>query len=273
MTGTVVSFINMKGGVGKTTLTINLAYTLFKEYDKKVLLVDMDPQFNATQALFTKFRTIDEYGELVRNEKTIINLLSTNQRGIVAGEKILNYDDIITNLLEAGEVKFDIIPGDLNLTSFESSDRGSEKLLRKVIESIKENYDYILIDTPATYSVYGQSSLLASDYYIVPVLPDTFATLGYDLLQNKVKEDIVLEDSKVKNLGVIITLDKPTLAKRNEIISTFQKEKFKNTLPENEHIRAGSLRNFIYDMSSTRSDIVDLTKELMDKIDGDDYIE
>ncbi|MEY8603520.1 ParA family protein [Staphylococcus nepalensis] len=265
MNAKIVSFINMKGGVGKTTLTINLAYTLMKEKNKKVLIVDMDPQFNATQALFTKFKSISEYEELI-NVKTILAILQPDDRSITEGERKTKVEDIIINLENSLYGKLDIIPGDLNLTSFESSDRGSEKLLNRNMNIIKEDYDYIFIDTPATYSVYGQTALLASDYYVVPVLPDTFASLGHDLLENKVENDIVLEDMKPTKLGVIITLSKPNKAKRQAIIDSFDGIKFKNELFENEHIRSGNFDNFIYDMSSTKENIKELTNELIEKI-------
>lgn len=265
MNAKIVSFINMKGGVGKTTLTINLAHTLMKEKKKKVLIVDMDPQFNATQALFTKFKSIEEYEKLI-NVKTILAILQPDDRSLTEGEKKTKIKDIIVNLETDLQGKLDIIPGDLNLTTFESSDRGSEKLLKRNINIVKEEYDYIFIDTPATYSVYGQTALLASDYYVVPVLPDTFASLGYDLLENKVNNDIVLEDTKPIKLGVIITLSKANRAKRQAIIDSFDDIKFKNELYENEYIRSGNFETFIYDMSSTRENIIKLTNELIEKI-------
>lgn len=111
-----------------------------------------------------------------------------------------------------------------------------------------------------------QTALLASDFYVVPVLPDTFASLGYDLLQNKLKNDIVLDSSKPKLLGVIITLSNPKRAKRKSISESFNSIKFENELLENENIRAGNFDNFIYDMASTRENIVELTSEFINKI-------
>ena len=78
--GKVISFINMKGGVGKTTLAINIGYTLVKHFHKDVLLIDMDPQFNATQALITKSSSIEAYQELRKNNKTIASLQKINLR-------------------------------------------------------------------------------------------------------------------------------------------------------------------------------------------------
>lgn len=271
--GKVVSFINMKGGVGKTTLTINIAYTLVEKFHKKVLVIDMDPQFNATQALMTKFKSIEAYQDLRNNEKTIISILISNSRSMVSdnnqGNKI---SDIIQPLITK-DGRLDLVPGDLALTEFEMSQRGSEKLLSRQIKenNIKQKYDYILIDTPATYSIYSQASLYASAYYIVPIAPDIFATLGYDLLKKALKDDMVLEDHDLINLGVIFTLVPATSKdrkKRQKLIQdNFRSEdSFNNYLYENENIRTGNVRNFIYDMAGTKENIENLTKEFMKKI-------
>jgi chromosome partitioning protein len=275
----VISFINMKGGVGKTTLTINIAYTLVKEFHKRVLVIDMDPQFNATQALMTKFRSIDFYQKLLKTGPTIANLLIDSNNSMVKNN---NEEPTIKNsvqhLFSNEDEKFDLIPGDLSLTEFETTARGTEKRLKKLIAkpSVLNNYDFILIDTPATYSVYSQASLLASDYYIVPIAPDVFSALGYDLLQKALKRDLVLEDHKLINLGIIFTLtskskderEKVTKnVKRNNIQESFEKEeRFNNTLYEHERIRTGKLENFIYDMTSTKDNIVEITNELLQKL-------
>ncbi|PWT35694.1 chromosome partitioning protein ParA [Limosilactobacillus reuteri] len=275
----VISFINMKGGVGKTTLTINIAYTLVKEFHKRVLVIDMDPQFNATQALMTKFRSIDFYQKLLKTGPTIANLLIDSNNSMVKNN---NEEPTIKNsvqhLFSNEDEKFDLIPGDLSLTEFETTARGAEKRLKKLIAkpSVLNNYDFILIDTPATYSVYSQASLLASDYYIVPIAPDVFSALGYDLLQKALKKDLVLEDHKLINLGIIFTLtskskderEKVTKnVKRNNIQESFEKEeRFNKTLYEHERIRTGKLENFIYDMTSTKDNIVEITNELLQKL-------
>lgn len=275
MSAKVISMINMKGGVGKTTLILNLSYTLYKHYSKNVLIIDMDPQFNSTQALFTKYKSIEEYTELLESGKTIISILDQDSRSLTKGKREVDIADIVVELekrtSEEKEVKFSVLPGDLALTTFESSDRGSEKLLNRNINKIKDEYDFIFIDTPATYSVYGQTSLYASDYYIVPVMPDTFASLGYDLLTTKIRNDLVLEERDIKFLGIIITLHKEGKRKRQNIIDTFEDGKlFENKLYENEHIRSGNLNNFIYDMKQTKDNIIDITEEFLERIYGDD---
>lgn len=268
----VISFINMKGGVGKTTLTVNIGYTMYKKFNKKVLIVDMDPQFNATQLLMTKFKDLDQYKDLRKTDKTIAYLLQKNPSSMFSNKKEeFNVSDFIVNLEGDDSEGLSLIPGDLQLTTFESSVRGSEKYLDKSLKKIIKNYDIILIDTPATYSIYSQASLLASDYYIVPIAPDAFSFLGYDLLQNKLKGDPVLEDNKPKDLGIISTLYNKNKIKRASIDKDFSRNnyyKFENKLIENENIRTGNIANLMYDMSGTKDNIISLTEEVLSKINN-----
>ncbi|MBH0167568.1 AAA family ATPase [Fictibacillus sp. 7GRE50] len=264
----VISFINMKGGVGKTTTCMNIAYTLVKEFKKNVLLIDMDPQFNATQALFTKFSNFGIYEQLQKENKTISHILTPPRGGITKQSSSHELEEIIIQLFSLEEAVLDMIPGDLELISFESSRRGSEKILQNFIDTeIREhfNYDYILIDTPATYSIYSQSSLIASDYYCVPIAPDVFSALGYSLLQRVMGDDLTLSSESVKNLGIVFTLWKNT-AGRESIQEKFHGEpKFESVISEFERVRTGRLETFIYDMTTSREEIINLTREFIDK--------
>lgn len=276
MSPDIVSFINMKGGVGKTTLTINIAYTLAKNFGKNVLLIDMDPQFNATQSLMTKFKSLKDYEEL-RNTGKTINYVLQPPTGGIANE--INYDleDLILNLYEDPEFSesnqgaLDLIAGDLGITTFESSRRGSERILKEYIKEIEEKYrnkyDLILIDTPATYSIYSQSSLISSDFYVVPISPDTFSALGFSLLQRAMKDDLTLKDNQPDMLGIIFTLTKDKVG-RNRIKEEFEDEpSFNETLKESEWIRTGNMSSFMLDMSSTSENIISLVAEFLNKID------
>lgn len=267
----IISSINMKGGVGKTTTTINIADTLVREFEKNVLVVDMDPQFNATQALFTKYKTINIYEELRKEGKTIANIISNSSgSGVTQETKTFSHQDLVTELYthQTGN-KLYIIPGDLELIAYESSRRGSEKIISSFFrKNIYENYDldYILIDTPATYSIYSQASLLASKYYIVPIAPDVFSTLGYSLLHKIMAKDLTLEDHDLENLGIIFTLVKEDKQRRTAIQESFRdKPQFGTKLTEYELIRTGKLETLMYDMDFSRDEIIHLCDELIRK--------
>ncbi|EAD0080787.1 hypothetical protein NB59_14810 [Listeria monocytogenes] len=276
MSPDIVSFINMKGGVGKTTLTINIAYTLAKEFKKNVLLIDMDPQFNATQSLMTKFKSLKDYEDL-RNRGKTINYILQPPRGGVTGGIFFSNEDLILNLYEdpkfseLNQGALDLIAGDLGITTFESSRRGSEKILKEYIKEIegkyRNKYDFILIDTPATYSIYSQSSLISSDFYVVPISPDTFSALGFSLLHRAMKDDLTLKDTQPDMLGIIFTLTKDKVG-RNKIKDEFEDEPtFSETLKESEWIRTGNMSSFMLDMASTRGNIIALVTEFLNKID------
>ncbi|MBB5150568.1 ParA family protein [Ureibacillus thermosphaericus] len=267
----IISFINMKGGVGKTTTTINIADTLVRHFKKNIMVVDMDPQFNATQALFTKYKSIQFYEHLRNEGKTIANIITNSKGSGVAQEtKTFSHEELVIELYKnVDENKLYIIPGDLELIAYESSRRGSEKIISSYFrKNIFENYDldYILIDTPATYSIYSQASLLASKYYIVPIAPDVFSTLGYSLLHKIMKQDLTLEDHDLVNLGIIFTLVKADKQRRIAILENFKNDpQFNTKIREYERIRTGKLETLMYDMDFCREEIVQLCKELIDK--------
>lgn len=193
----VISFINMKGGVGKTTLSTNFCYNLAVREGKKVLLVDMDPQFNATQCFFSG----DDYVKYCQDgNDTVVSLFQ---------EKVLKVSTVAGTSLSTEKQYKDIkpfkykdnlylLPGDLNLYKISmESGGGKEFRLKNYLEEIDSEYhfDYVVIDTPPTPSVWMTSALIASTYYVIPVKPDPLSYTGVDLLR------IVIED-KVSNFGL-----------------------------------------------------------------------
>lgn len=268
----IISFINMKGGVGKTTTTINIADTLVRHFNKNVLVIDMDPQFNASQALFTKYRSINDYNELRQARKTIASVVMENRGSGVAREEVVySHQDLVIPLHRTTDDNhLYIIPGDLELIDYESSRRGAEKILTSYIQNnILNHYDldYILIDTPATYSIYSQAALLASNYYLVPIAPDVFSTLGYSLLHRVMKKDYTLSGHDLKNIGIVFTLSKNDRQGRNTVQESFTEDPyFDNKITEYERIRTGKLSTLMYDMEFCRQEIINLCSEFIDKV-------
>lgn len=207
----VISFLNMKGGVGKTTLCKEIGYYLSRN-GKKVLLIDVDPQGNLTQSIFEKYNYKHHYEtETERNRKfqvctaTISNVFDYTSvvEGVKESDFILKLDDYLS-----------IIPGDLNAVFFERSGGGSESenAIKNFIEdfAIREAYDYILMDCPPTFSFYTTAALLASDFYISPIHPDSYSVLGIDLLFQVVERLKKVYRDRFKatpldHLGVIFT--------------------------------------------------------------------
>ncbi len=302
--GKVISFINMKGGVGKTTLTIGIADYLANAGGKSVLVIDADPQFNATQALLAAYKNKSEIDraniiddtlirdeqkkivdedenendktfyseEILKKNKTIFHLFQP-QLSMTSSYRIPKSSEIIINLTK----NFDLLPGDLNLVlANKNSDYSLVKRLRNFIEEnkLRETYDYILIDCPPTLTIYTDSALLASDYYIIPNRIDRYSIIGIDSLQTAINNLITEERIGLKSLGIIYTMVKRDLNKKQTVLKTdFESKKAVNDLEifdsishEVKHIQfgySGSLPTFY---KSSREDIQTISLEMERRI-------
>ena len=179
-----ISFVNMKGGVGKTTLAINVADHLARVNNKKVALIDVDPQFNATQCMFTG----EEYVNLLKSSAdTVLSIYDTEIRpaaGSVSGIGVVVPKDM-KNITLQQKHGLHILPGTIDLYRLEMiSGEGREFALKRFIDDClaSQNFDYVIIDTPPTPSIWMSSALIASDYYLIPVKPDPLSLIGIDLL-------------------------------------------------------------------------------------------
>lgn len=235
MTAKVISFINMKGGVGKTTLTINIGDKLSKR-GKKVLIIDMDPQFNATQSLLLykvkKLETANEQANIKSHESTT----NSSEEQIVKDEirSTEYYKDLsekkqtVLQMFESSNLtnprgdickkisdNLYLIPGDLQLSKEITGDTSNKvgavyKFLTQ--NNILDEYEYVLIDCPPTWSILTHSSLVASDYYVIPSKVDLYSSIGIKLLEEQINNKIYsdpmyeLSNRKLQQLGVVFTL-------------------------------------------------------------------
>ena len=209
----IISFINMKGGVGKTTLCKEVGYHLAKIRNKRVLLIDTDPQANLTQSYFRKYH-IKQPDSLVEDEASFtLSFASINN--IFKNDGVSpTRESAVKSLEEDGSL--DIIPGDLN-TVFMSRNTDSSDMNQALFNFLfmnenfdKDNYDFILIDCPPTYSEYTISAILASTHYIIPVKPDNYSVLGIQMLEKviqdiKKRNPVFFKDKPINNMGIIFT--------------------------------------------------------------------
>lgn len=203
----VVSLINMKGGVAKTTVAINLAQCLVERHDKKVLLIDVDPQFNATQCLMSPE---DYYEHLQKDNDTILKVFDRNNRMMASAvqtaspRKPKKLED-----LEVVSIRnnFDLLPGNLELYRLEmASGDGRENRLKTYLSKVKDEYDYVVIDTPPTPSIWMTSALIASDFYLIPVKADPISLTGIDLLRSIIDEKKENFDLDIECAGLVLTM-------------------------------------------------------------------
>ena len=202
-----VSLINMKGGVGKTTVAVNLADFLVNREAKSVLLIDVDPQFNATQCVLSG----NDYIDYIKNGGyTVVDIFDNSSRvvtSVVDGTK-QNSPTKFTDILPVKSSRgFDYIPGNLQLFKLEmAAGSGRENRLRNYLASLNTSYDYVIIDSPPTPSVWMMSALIASDYYLVPVKPDPISMTGMDLLQGIINERADNYGFACKCCGIVLTM-------------------------------------------------------------------
>lgn len=204
----VISVLNMKGGVGKTTFSVNLAHGLSKAHNKKVALVDLDPQFNATQMLMSGEQYIKHRKE---GKDTVLSLFerqSAVATSIVTGDQ-KQEPKPLEDISLVGRSGIYFLPGDIELYRVEMSPgQGVEFGLKNFVErNLRElDFDIVVIDTPPTPSVWMTSALLASDHYIVPVKPEPLSMVGVDLLRNVIKSKEQAYNVSVSCLGLVFSL-------------------------------------------------------------------
>ena len=212
----IISFINLKGGVGKTTLAVATAEILAKEHNKKVLVIDLDPHTNATVLLISQ----EKWKIANQNNKTIHQLfldLKENTKAFNIEESIIKK---VSNIGD-GIDKLDLLPSSIDLIDIGDDIAGYNKqdvmkVLKEKIntkdkegKTVQENYDYILIDCPPNLGAITMCGVYMSQYYIIPVLPDTLSTYGLKQVVKKINDkarEIKRFDKvfDIKPLGVLI---------------------------------------------------------------------
>ena len=270
----VVSFMNMKGGVGKTTLCVNIAGTLAKEHDKRVLIIDMDPQLNASQYLLDN-KTLSKIFTEKRTIYSLYNeLIDEDLNDMVIGE-VENKSSKNTNIIHNVMNNLDIICGDLNLTKLTNGNPDDANILNDFIEenNLTEEYSFIFIDCPPTQSIYTSSALIASNYYILPIKPDFLSTIGVKLFKKMIERYNKRKTigPKVSCLGMIINLYTPSNPYHQQKIKEIEEEYkfdyiFDNKIYNAPCIGEGSEEHkLIQDIQARTPDIKKVVNEFIER--------
>ena len=199
-----ISLLNMKGGVGKTTLAVNLAWYMHQRQNKNVLLVDLDPQFNATQYVMD-FSDFDSHRKA---KGTIADLLIDQPKLSLKIKKLkAKPSTAFYTVGKTGSKRFDLLPAELNLAWVVKNPAQMDYRLEKLLTDVRKGYDYVFIDCAPTDSVLTTMALTASDYLVVPMRPDQFSLFGYANLLNTLDtfRTNCPDPHKVKDLGVVFT--------------------------------------------------------------------
>lgn len=268
----ILAFINMKGGVGKTTLAVNAAYTLAKIEKKKILLIDMDPQMNATQYTLSE----DQVEEIINDRsKSVFGFLSSEYK-VSATQKSYSSPSTVEKFIFPVEDVFDIIPSSLDIMKLNLTE-SPFKLRQYITENLNSKYDIIILDCPPTISAYTKISLLAADMYLVPMKADSLSLFGLPMLQSYISDTIEGEfEHKIEFVGIILNMVNSSrlLYKKikPQILKEWKTKLFTNEIFQRECIIKGldgsfETKKYIIDMDDPIlvDQMKNVTKEILQK--------
>lgn len=249
--GKIIAFANQKGGVGKTTTCINVA-TYMALMGKKILILDLDPQGNATSAV-----GINKTKEL----KTIYDLID--------GES--SYEDVIQQTIVENLY---IIPSTVDLAGAEVEliqIPQREKVIKRILDEIKNSYDFILIDCPPSLGLITVNALTASDSVIIPIQCEFFALEGLTQLMNTIRLIRYHLNPDLDIEGVVMTMKEKRYNLNNqvsnEIIKFFNKKVYLTTIPRNIRLAEAPSHGLpvaLYDANSKGAEAyLSLAEEIM----------
>jgi len=211
----VISVANQKGGVSKTTTSVNLAAAIALT-KKNVLLIDIDAQANATSSL------VDNYGDRIKNSYAVV----------------LNPQKIRDNIIQTTQPNLFILPGSPSLLNIErhignQTDR-TERLFnaRKLVD---DKFDYIIIDCPPSLTLLPINSFIASDFVIIPIQCEYFSMEGLSQIIDVVNDIRETKNVSLRLMGILLTMYDESVESAREIIdqvhSVFNERVFKTIIP------------------------------------------
>ena len=250
----IISLVNQKGGVGKTTSAINIAVNL-AVLEEKTLLIDLDPQANATTGVSDLYK---------KQKNSIYDVLI---------KKVPIKDCIVKTQIE----QFHLIPSSNDLVGAEIelvSMIAREYQLKKILKELKSDYKFIIIDCPPSLGLLTINALAASDSIIIPIQCEYYALEGLGQLLNTVRLVQKHINSDLEINGVLLTMfdARLNLSKEvsNEVKSYFKDKIFKNAI--NRNVRLSEAPSFgkpaiMYDANSTGAkNYMELVEEIIDRV-------
>ena len=251
--GKIIAIANQKGGVGKTTTAVNLAASL-GVLEKRVLLIDADPQANATSGLGIELTSVQ-----------------TGTYQLLEHTALIGY-----SIIKTQSPNVDLVPSHIDLVAIEIElidqyDR--EYMLQKALAPVKDQYDYILIDCAPSLGLLTLNALTAADAVLIPIQCEYFALEGLGKLLNTIKSVQKIHNQDLDIEGLLLTMYDSRLRLSNQVVEEVKKhldEMVFNTIIQ-RNVRLGEAPSYgesiiSYDASSTgANNYLSLAHELIEK--------
>ncbi len=248
----VISIANHKGGVGKTTTSVNLGAGLAR-MGHKVLLIDMDPQSNASFSL-----------GLRKQEKTIYQVLA--------------FQDDITKMILPLDSNFHLVPSSVHLAGFEkNTEVGKEFILQEALREVRELYDFVLIDCPPSLGSLTVAALTASDFVVVALQPESLAMQGMADFIRILRTVKTRMNDVLELLGIVITQYDHRKVLHREVLQVAE-DRYGDAI-FNTHIRGNvalaesqSMGKHIFDydeMCNGAEDYLQLSREVIQRLSSE----
>lgn len=264
----VVSFINLKGGVGKTALSVNFA-AYCGQKGLKTLLIDLDPQANATFSCIS----VEDWEDHAANKGTVANLLGVRQHTSAEGKKKEAGEVLLKDALDA----FDLIPSHLDLFTVDldlASETARETKLKRATKNLLAGYDIVVCDCPPNLTIPTQNAIALSTHFVVPVSPDFLSGIGVGLLLGRVKKLSEDLENKIEHAGIIMSrVGRPSQFReqtKNSLRTTFGDVIFDAEIKERSAVSESAAKNVsIFKMAdeAAKSEFQKFGNELLERLD------
>lgn len=242
---TVISTINLKGGVGKTTTTVAVAEMLSATYGKSVLIIDLDPQTNATTMLIgeEKWQSLNDEGRtLVQLFKDALETEGSNRTFSMDGaiqKQVSNVEDVRS---------LDLLPSSLDLIDVQDRLAGMPSgrfyaenptdILKRATRNVLDNYDVVIVDCPPNLGIITLNGLRISHGYIIPTIPDVLSTYGIPQIVKRIAQFSETIGENIEPYGIVISKYRQQSTTHQNTLRQMRRKSdapvFETIIPEND---------------------------------------